>query len=443
MNSKKIILTILFVFLASFVSSAQNKKSWNEVAGSIEKEEKKIGSEVKSTAENIKASKKRLEKEKLLLKRTLKRKKIEAEKLRQRLISLKQKENRLKKELAGKEKTLNSIKSTITGTAQLLIKEKRLIDEDREKTDIFEDLLYNDTFPNQEKISLVLSSLLSRIEHSGSIIKQKKTIYKKDGTEINSEVLHIGGFQSFYKTDDTFGFAVKNHDLNTIETAAYIPDKNEENIIKNAFSGKDLIPLDLTSGNILSNPPEKTTWISSLLKGGIFIWPFMAIALISLLLIIERAYALFKIKSNGEIAVNNIDCTNPKTPSEHVVCTVREGKNLEQMENLLEESVLAQLPKIEKFLQTIKVFATISPLLGLLGTVSGIIKTFTVITAHGNGDPTLLSAGISEALVTTKLGLFLAIPLLLAHHILQKRANTIILHMEHAGAQIITKKAME
>jgi biopolymer transport protein ExbB len=83
------------------------------------------------------------------------------------------------------------------------------------------------------------------------------------------------------------------------------------------------------------------------------------------------------------------------------------------------------------------VLAAISPLLGLLGTVSGIIQTFRIITAHGNGDPKLLSAGISEALLTTEAGLLVAIPLLLCHHFLTRRVNTVMLDMEAAGTSLI------
>jgi biopolymer transport protein ExbB len=80
---------------------------------------------------------------------------------------------------------------------------------------------------------------------------------------------------------------------------------------------------------------------------------------------------------------------------------------------------------IERFLSTISIFASISPLLGLLGTVVGMIGTFNVISVFGTGNAKLLSGGISEALITTELGLIIAVPLLLFHSILSAKVNRI------------------
>jgi biopolymer transport protein ExbB len=88
------------------------------------------------------------------------------------------------------------------------------------------------------------------------------------------------------------------------------------------------------------------------------------------------------------------------------------------MENALQEAILREVPPMERFLSTLGMLAAIAPLLGLLGTVTGMIGTFHVITQHGTGDPRMMSGGISEALVTTMLGLSVAIPIMLAHTLL-------------------------
>ena len=102
----------------------------------------------------------------------------------------------------------------------------------------------------------------------------------------------------------------------------------------------------------------------------------------------------------------------------------------EKLENIITESILNELKLVDRFGPIILVIAAVAPLLGLLGTVTGMISTFDVITEHGTGDPKLLSGGISEALITTKLGLMVAIPALLAGNLLSGQGQRIKIEME-------------
>ena len=94
------------------------------------------------------------------------------------------------------------------------------------------------------------------------------------------------------------------------------------------------------------------------------------------------------------------------------------------------EKMLEAQPKVERFLSVIAVTAAVAPLLGLLGTVTGMINTFKMITLFGTGDASSLSGGISEALITTELGLVVAIPSLVAHAMLNRKAQSIMANME-------------
>ena len=99
----------------------------------------------------------------------------------------------------------------------------------------------------------------------------------------------------------------------------------------------------------------------------------------------------------------------------------------------MEEAILKQLPRLERFLPTLSVFAAIAPLLGLLGTVTGMIETFQVITRFGTSDPKLMAGGISEALITTQLGLAVAMPIIIIHHFLERRVDKVVGDMEEKG----------
>jgi biopolymer transport protein ExbB len=110
-----------------------------------------------------------------------------------------------------------------------------------------------------------------------------------------------------------------------------------------------------------------------------------------------------------------------------------------ELENVLQEAILAEIPAQERFLSTLGVLASIAPLLGLLGTVTGMIHTFELITFHGTGDPRMLSSGISEALVTTMFGLGVAIPIMLAHSLISRRVEERIADLEEKAISFVNR----
>lgn len=115
------------------------------------------------------------------------------------------------------------------------------------------------------------------------------------------------------------------------------------------------------------------------------------------------------------------------------------GNNLEDLEAKLDEVILRNAPSIERFVGSIKLFASVAPLLGLLGTVMGMIGTFQAITLFGTGDPKLMAGGISEALVTTMLGLVVAIPLLFFYTLVHSKSRRLVQTLEEQSAGFIAR----
>jgi biopolymer transport protein ExbB len=126
------------------------------------------------------------------------------------------------------------------------------------------------------------------------------------------------------------------------------------------------------------------------------------------------------------------------SPVGHVLSAGLEMRHADRQtqESVLQEAILNQLPKVERGMAVLAVLGAVAPLLGLLGTVTGMIDTFRVITLYGTGDPKLMSGGISEALVTTMLGLGVAIPIMLLHTFLSRRVDHIIGDMEERSVQL-------
>ena len=118
------------------------------------------------------------------------------------------------------------------------------------------------------------------------------------------------------------------------------------------------------------------------------------------------------------------------------VCLAHHDSSPAVLDDVIQETFLHEFPKLERFLPSIRMLSAVAPILGLLGTVTGIIATFDMITVVGGGKPQLLAGGISEALVTTATGLIIAIPGLLAHSVLSSKVEGIIADTERFAASL-------
>src|SRR5690606_982590 len=119
-------------------------------------------------------------------------------------------------------------------------------------------------------------------------------------------------------------------------------------------------------------------------------------------------------------------------------CLSRREQGQRAMEDGIAEQLLHEAPKLQRFMGGIAILAAIAPLLGLLGTVTGIIQVFGVIRAFGNSNPSVMAGGISEALITTAAGLIIAVPVLVLHSVLRGRSDRILADAERHAASLLT-----
>lgn len=184
-------------------------------------------------------------------------------------------------------------------------------------------------------------------------------------------------------------------------------------------------------------------------------FPLLICSLISMTIIIERLINLRekKIIKPGEInkLYELIEkgfydkaqelCIASPGPLNNIMKVILENRTLlpENVRQLVSDTAQFELPAIEKFLAALSTMASASPLLGLLGTVTGMMKVFHVITTIGLGEPAALSGGIAEALITTVFGLAIAIPSLIMHNLFQRKAEVIIGKIEALSLQLMRK----
>jgi biopolymer transport protein ExbB len=220
--------------------------------------------------------------------------------------------------------------------------------------------------------------------------------------------------------------------------------------------------VDLSGGGALRQITHKPSPWEQIRSGGPVVWPILAIALLALLLVLERIVSLRRVHGNTDRLMDEMNrlasqgdwkaCEDlvegyedKDWPVLNVLAAGLSGRHedRETQENILQEAILREVPRLERFLAILAILGAVAPLLGLLGTVTGMIDTFRVITLYGTGDPKMMSGGISEALITTELGLTVAIPIMLFHTFLSRRVDNLVGDMEEKGvalANIIQKE---
>jgi len=180
--------------------------------------------------------------------------------------------------------------------------------------------------------------------------------------------------------------------------------------------------------------------------GGLMMWPIILCSVIAVTIVLERAWRLrekhvlprdmmqkvWQLVETNQINDKVIAALEQSSPLGRVLAAGLASRNRsrEIMMERLEDTGRHVVHELERFLNTLGTIAGISPLLGLLGTVTGIIKAFNAIQAGAMGDPKMLSGGIAQALVTTAAGLVVAIPSLIAYRFLRGKVDRIVVEME-------------
>lgn len=389
--------------------------------------------------------KKRLQAEAAQLSARAAQAKARALALEERLQVLRQEEAALSQATAGHDDLLRLMQTTVAGNARILHEELRastLSRPDPAGRDRVRQLTQEQEFPDLDDVADLLTLLEEAVDASGRITRRQEEIVGRDGAVRLAEVLRLGSSQAVYADGSDSGFLLPPAGEGMLRAAPRLPTDQEAAAIRAAMAGGLALPLDFSAGRLPASPAHSPGLMSRVREGGLFVWPILLIGLLGACLILERCVVLSRIRIIGRNPGDIQPSADPRSasPARRVAAyMLAEGPGpAEKLEMRMEEAVLAELPRLERFLQTLRIMAAIAPLLGLLGTVSGIIQTFRVIAVHGSGDPKLLSAGISEALVTTEMGLVVAIPLLLCHHFLSRRVSRVILDMEMAGAAVIS-----
>ena len=292
-----------------------------------------------------------------------------------------------------------------------------------------------------EEIERLWFELQREMTESGKVHTFTREVVAADGSKSDQEVVRVGGFnlvsQGKYLEyiDETGSVAelIRQPTGRYLNTAA---DLSESNGQQTAFA------LDPTSGSILGLLVQAPDTQERVDQGGPVGYVILAIGAIGLLIALERFISLFLVSSKVKRQVKT-DVASNDNPLGRVMLVKDQNKNAdtETLELKLSERILAEVPKLTNRLTLIKIISVVAPLIGLLGTVTGMINTFQAITLFGTGDPKLMAGGISQALVTTVLGLVVAIPMVFISTLLNTLSRGIITTLQQQSAGIIAERA--
>jgi biopolymer transport protein ExbB len=296
--------------------------------------------------------------------------------------------------------------------------------------------------PSIEEIERLWFELQREMTESGKIVRFNTAVITEDGTEEIMEVARVGLFNIV--SDGKY----LDFDANT-QAVSELPRQPEQRRFTRSTS--DLLNsddamvrfgLDPTLGGVLKSLVARPNLVERIQQGGLVGYLIIALGVIGLLISLERMVVL-GIASRKVTAQLNSSTPSDDNALGRVLCVCDANKNAdtETLELKMSEAIFKETPALNRALLFIKIISVVAPLMGLLGTVTGMIQTFQAITLYGTGDPKLMAGGISQALVTTVLGLTVAIPMVLLHTLVSGRSRRIVQVLQEQSAGILAEHA--
>ncbi len=332
-----------------------------------------------------------------------------------------------------------------SGDIQAALNDSMVSAELPDRGTFLSELAQRKALPNVQELSTVWSRMVTEIAESGKIVKFNTTVERANGAKESMDVVRVGVFNAV--SDGRFlDWDSSKSSENLIELARQ-PAARFQSMAQDlqGASGGEVVAMavDFTRGQILRAVVQSKTPIERVKEdGGPVGYVIISVGILGLLLCFWKAFVLY---TTGGRMSNQLksETANKGNPLGRVMSVYSDNTetDIETLELKLDEAILRESAPLETGLSFIKVLYVVAPLLGLLGTVVGMIATFQMITLFGTGDPRMMAGGISTALVTTVLGLVVAIPLTLLHAFLLGKSKALIQVLEEQAAGIIARLA--
>jgi biopolymer transport protein ExbB len=293
--------------------------------------------------------------------------------------------------------------------------------------------------PSIEDLTDLYVLLLEEMAESGKVVRFNADVVTTDGRTSVAEVIRVGVFNAI----SGGGFLQFEPQNSSLQVLARQPAGRYLSLAEGLFeatSGVAPMAIDPSRGAILGLLIQTPGLVERIQQGGLVGYIIILLGLLGVLIAVDRLVRLESASRGIQAQLNLAEASAGNSLGR--ILMVYEENSTADSETLglkLDEAILREAPLLERWQGWIKVLAAVAPLLGLLGTVVGMIRTFQAITLFGTGDPKLMASGISQALVTTVLGLTVAIPLVLLHSLVSGRSRTLVEILEEQSAGIIAR----
>lgn len=332
----------------------------------------------------------------------------------------------------------------VAGDARSTIRSSLISSQYPERLERLQTLAGSDRLPSIGQIDRLWTTMLEEMVATSEVTSFETEIIQADGEATRAEVTRVGPFNATVG-DRFLQFTPETQELSMLPRQPEGKWRSLAANVAEAEPGTRLVDgvVDPTRGAVLGLLIQKPTLLERIQQGKLVGYVVLFIGFVGLLIALERFVSLGRIERRMHVQRKDIEHPNTANPLGRVLTAYYENQDVdtETLQLKLDEAILADAPPLERGLSTVKILAAVAPLLGLLGTVVGMIATFQAITLFGTGDPKLMAGGISQALVTTVLGLVVAVPLILLHSILAGRSRKLIQTLEHQASGIVAQHA--
>ncbi len=297
--------------------------------------------------------------------------------------------------------------------------------------------------PTLEEIERLWFELQREMVESGKVLTFSAPVVRADGEQENRNVTRVGLFNAV--SDGKYLEYVPETgrlvELQRQPASRYL-DLAED--LEAATEGLTPFSIDPTRGQLLALLVQSPSLTERIAQGKEVGYVIITLGIIGLLIAIWRLIVLSATGAAVNKQARNLNQAG-NNPLGRVVKVALDNPNVdvEGLELRLGEAILKETPKFNKMLPLLKIISVVAPLLGLLGTVTGMIVTFQAITLYGAGDPKMMAGGISTALVTTVLGLCVAIPMVFLHTLVSSRARRLTQVLQEEAAGMLSERAEE
>ena len=351
----------------------------------------------------------------------------------------------LNDELQARMGTLGELQGVVrqvAGDAQGTIRNSMISAQKPGRGDVVADLADARALPSISELEDLWILLQEEATESGKVVRYPTTVVRADGTREEADVVRVGVFNTIQENK----FMRYLPETGQLVELARQPERRHQRMAQNLFDAEPgnftQMAIDPSRGSLLALLIQRPSIGEQIQQGSTIGYIIIALGFIGLLLVIERLIYLTMAgrRISAQIGTGK---PNPDNALGRIMGAYAENKDddLETLELKIDEAILKETPAIEARQGAIKIISAVAPLLGLLGTVIGMIQTFQMITLFGAGDPQLMADGISMALVTTALGLTIAVPLVLLHAIVAARSKRLVQILEEQSAGIIASHA--